>query len=321
MRWEVVARALSGSLLGIVLTDQFRDYIRKNHWLADRPGRLVRRMALAVGFLAAVMFVAALPFLYRIIPPDRTGPLFVVLVGHVATLSVWSGIYLAFHYLMGLRSAEADRLQLTVATREAELAALRSQLNPHFLFNSLNSLRSLVTEDPVRARKAVTGLSALLRYALGSSRDRTVSLHRELEATRHYLELEAIRLESRLNLQFDIDPRALDHPVPPMLVQTLAENAVKHGIARLPRGGRVRIEARRGAEELQVRVMNTGTLNPAGNDPGIGISNALERLRLLFGERANLSLVAAGPGEVCCEVVIPTLPDWRATVAGPVEAA
>jgi Histidine kinase len=306
LRWTVVGRALMGIVLGIVLTDQLRRHIHRHAWLQLPARRLVPRMMAASLVIATAMVLGVMPFLVRIIPPGRSGPFAAVFVGHVAVLLVWSGIYLSVHYLRGLRAAESEKWRLELATRDAELRALRAQLNPHFLFNSLNSLRGLVTEDPARAQEAITGLAALLRYALLSGRARTITLEQELEATRHYLDLETLRFEKRLRHRIDVDPQTLEHPVPPMLVQTLVENAVKHGIARLPEGGSVRIEARRQSHDLYIRVTNTGTLSRHSDSAGIGLANSLERLRLIFGDRAQLTLTESSPGEVSCTVLVPT---------------
>lgn len=305
LRWVVVGRAVVGTVLGIALSDQLRRHLRRNRWLELPLRRLVPRIAAASVVIAAVMVLGILPFLVRFIPPDRTGPIAAVYAGHVAMMVIWSVIYLTVHYLRGLRAAEAEKWRLVVAMRDTELRALRAQLNPHFLFNSLNSLRGLVTEDPGRAREAVTGLAALLRFALISSRARTIALGRELEATRHYLELETLRFEDRLRYRIDVDPEALEHPVPPMLVQTLVENAIKHGISKLPQGGAVRIEARERSHDLHIRVTNTGTLGDGRGSGGIGLANSLERLRLIFGDRAQLALAASDYDEVSCEVVVP----------------
>jgi len=306
LRWTVVGRAVVGAVLGIVLTDQFRRHILKRGWLRLSPAQLVPRIVVASLAIAFAMMLGVLPFLLLIIPRDRTGPLAAIFAGHVAVILGWSVIYLAVHYLRGLRGAETDRWRLEVAMRDTELRALRAQLNPHFLFNSLNSLRGLVTEDSTRAQNAVTGLAALLRFALLSSRARTITLDRELEATRHYLELESLRLESRLRYHIDVEPQTLGHLVPPMLVQTLVENAIKHGIARLADGGTVRIEARKRAHDLHIRVTNTGSLGSLGESGGIGLANSLERLRLIFGDQAQLTLAASGLDEVSCDVVVPT---------------
>lgn len=303
--WPVVGRAVVGAILGVVLTDQLRRHVHRRGWLRLPPAQLGPRIIVASLTIGTAMMLGVLPFLLLIIPPDRTGPFAAIFAGHVALILGWSGIYFAVHYLRGLRRAETDRWRLEVAMRDTELRALRAQLNPHFLFNSLNSLRGLVTEDSTRAQNAVTGLAALLRFALLSSRARTITLDRELEATRHYLELESLRLESRLRYHIDVEPQTLGHLVPPMLVQTLVENAIKHGIARLAEGGTVRIEARKKAHDLHIRVTNTGSLGSLGESSGIGLANSLERLRLIFGERAQLTLVASGPDEVSCDVVIP----------------
>ena len=260
------------------------------------------------------MVLAVSPFLLMFIPPpSRIGPLAAILASHIGIVGVWISIYVAVHYLRGLRRAETERWQLELAMRDTELLALRAQLNPHFLFNSLNSLRGLVVEDRARARDAITGLAALLRYSLRQSRDRTTTLEQELEATRHYLELEALRFEARLTFHIDVEPRALDHPIPPMLVQTIVENAIKHGIGHLPEGGVIRLEARKPLDTLFIRVTNTGTLRGAGNAHGIGLANSLERLRLIFGDEARLEVVASGPNEVTCNVLVPPLPTSRRT--------
>lgn len=306
LRWTVVARALLGTILGIVLTDQLRRHIKRNEWLQLPLHRLVPRITAASLAIAAAIVLGVMPFLVRIIPPNRAGPLAAVFVGQAAIVLGWSGIYLVVHYVRGLRLAEAEKWRLELAVRDTELRALRAQLNPHFLFNSLNSLRGLVTENPARAQDAITGMAALLRSALLSSRARTITLEHELESTRHYLDLEVLRFETRLQHRIEVDPRALDHPVPPMLVQTLVENAIKHGIATLPEGGSIWIEARKRSHDLYIRVTNTGTLGGSGEPGGCGLSNSLERLRLIFGDRAELTLVASGPEEVSCVVVIPT---------------
>ena len=148
-------------------------------------------------------------------------------------------------------------------------------------------------------------MAALMRFALLSNRARTVTLEQALEVTRHYLDLEVLRFEARLRYRVTVVPEALGHPVPPMLVQTLVENAIKHGIAKLPEGGEVRIEARMSSHDLHIRVTNTGALTGNGASEGIGLANSLERLRLLFGDRATLAISASGPDEVSCDVVIP----------------
>ncbi len=308
LRWVVVGRALVGAVLGLVLTDQLRRHMRRNGWLRMPLQTLAPRVGVASLSIAAAMVLSVMPFLLAIIrAPNRAGPMSAVFASHVAIVLGWALIYIGYHYLQGVRRAEAEKWRLKLAVRETELRALRSQLNPHFLFNSLNSLRGLVTEDPARAQEAITGLAGLLRHTLQLSRTRTTTLDRELEATEQYLELEALRFESRLHYEIDVDERAREHQVPPMLIQTLVENAIKHGISRLPEGGIVRVEARKPSDDLHVRVTNTGRLDGNREGRGIGLTNSLERLRLEFGDRVRLELKQSGPDEVTCDVVVPSL--------------
>jgi LytS/YehU family sensor histidine kinase len=306
MRWVVFGRAVLGAVLGLVLTDQLRRYMRRNGWLAMSLPDLAPRVAAASLVLAAAMVLGVMPFLLAILrTPDRKGPLLAIYASHVAIVLGWTVIYIGYRYLERIREAEAERWRLRLLARETELGALRSQLNPHFLFNSLNSLRALVTEDPARAQEAITGLAGLLRHTLQLSRTGITTLARELEATEHYLELETLRFESRLRYRIDVEERAKEHPIPPMLLQTLVENAIKHGISRSAEGGWVRIEARREAFGLHLRVTNTGRLHSQGG-LGVGLSNSLERLRLAFGEGARLDLAQSGPAETTCDVFIPS---------------
>jgi LytS/YehU family sensor histidine kinase len=230
-----------------------------------------------------------------------------VFASHVAIVLGWTSIYAGYHYLQGARKAEAEKWRLQLSMRDAELRALRSQLNPHFLFNSLNGLRGLIAEDPDRARDAIGGLAAFLRHTLQVSRTGTTTLARELEATERYLELEAVRFESRLRYSIEADDAAREHPVPPMLIQSLVENAIKHGISRLPEGGAVRVEARKRSDSVHLRVTNTGWLEKKRDGLGIGLENSLERLRLLFGDGVRLELEQTGPQEVSCVVILPEI--------------
>ncbi|HEY7817890.1 MAG TPA: histidine kinase [Vicinamibacteria bacterium] len=307
MRWVVLGRAVVGAALGVVLTDQLRRHMRRNGWLAMSLPDLAPRVLAASFAVAAAMVLGVMPFLLAILrTPSRKGPLLAIFASHLAIVLGWSLIYIGYRYLQAIRRAEVEKWRLELAARETELGALRSQLNPHFLFNSLNSLRGLIPEDPSRAQDAITRLAGLLRHTLRLSRTRIITLAGELEATVHYLELEALRFESRLRYEIDVEDGLREHPVPPMLVQTLVENAIKHGISQLPEGGLVRIEARKAQGDLRLRVSNTGTLLPNPQGRGVGLANSLERLRLAFGESVRLELVQSGPNEVACEVLSPS---------------
>jgi sensor histidine kinase YesM len=220
----------------------------------------------------------------------------------------WLCLYFFYHLFDRLNRSEVERFGLMTSVKEAELRALKSQVNPHFIFNSLNSLRALIDEDPARARKAVTQLANLLRYSLQSGQMETVPFEDELDIVNDYLALEQVRHEERLRLRLDIAPEALQLRIPPMLLQTLVENAVKYGISPNPEGGEITIVARSSGGALRIQVSNPGQIAGNGRDSstGVGLRNAADRLRLIFGERATLQLRSdLQPAQVVAEAVIP----------------
>ncbi|PTL83952.1 sensor histidine kinase [Vitiosangium sp. GDMCC 1.1324] len=226
----------------------------------------------------------------------------------VLVMGVWLVLYFGVHAVERARAAELERWKLEAAAQAAELRFLKAQLQPHFLFNCLNGLRGLIVEDPVRAQEVVTRLAALLRYSLGARTPETVPLQRELQVVQDYLGLEAIRLEERLRVRMDVEPAALDVAVPAMLVQTLVENAIKHGVSQAPSGGEVSVRARVLDRALHLEVANTHAGAATASDAevnGVGLRNASERLRLLCGAGASLRLDRTQPAVTTARVHIP----------------
>src|SRR5262245_48311960 len=173
-------------------------------------------------------------------------------------------------------------MQAQLSLRQAELRALQAQINPHFLFNSLNAIRGTVTENPEQARDMITRLANLFRRSLRSDDAQMIPLSDEMAAVSDYLALESVRFEERLGVCVDVTSEAERCEVPAMLVQTLVENAVKHGISQLPRGGILSIRGILESGRLVLEVANTGSLQQANrNGTRTGLSNAQERLRLL----------------------------------------
>lgn len=307
--WYYIANALCAPV-GIGLTHAYRAYVRWQGWTTYSLWRLVPRVTVATA-LISVLFAAGSAGVFQVIFSSYTAPaesLMLVLFNAIRvapTMLLWSVLYFGIHYFWNYRSAEVDRLQLAVQSRDAKLDALKLQLNPHFLFNSLNSVRALVTEDPDQAKTMITRLARLLRTTLKSSQTLTVPLQKELDLVRTYLELEAVRLEERLTFTIHAEPEAREAPVPPMLVQALVENAIKHGIATRPDGGAIRVGAQLTDDALLVRVANTGRLDPDADSGGLGLQNVRERLRLLFGDEATLLLRMDGPDMVVAEACLP----------------
>ena len=213
----------------------------------------------------------------------------------------WMVVYVAV--TSGRRQREKQ-----LALRDAELRGLEAQINPHFLFNSLNSIRGLVIENPPLAQDLITRLASILRYNLHRDAGHTVPFESELEATADYLALESARYEDRLRIRFAIDPATRSIAVPPMLLQTLVENAIKHGIATLPGGGELVVRCATEDGTLVLEVENTGQLAEADTGrPRLGLNNIRERLRILYAGRAELNLTAHD-GRVAATVRIPILP-------------
>jgi sensor histidine kinase YesM len=214
----------------------------------------------------------------------------------------------AIHYLFvaaeASREAERRLLEAEVAAREAELQALKAQLNPHFLFNSLNSVASLAASDPAGARDMCIQLGDYLRGTLKASTD-LQPLRQELEQVRRFLRVESVRYGDRLQVEEEIDEGCLEVPVPPLLLQPLVENALKHGIAGLVEGGLVRIGGRCGTERLTVWVENPfDPESPKGSGAGVGLANVRHRLEKVFGDEARLRSNRSGT-TYRAEVVIP----------------
>lgn len=198
---------------------------------------------------------------------------------------------------------EAEELRLATAHDRAELEALRTQLNPHFLFNCLNSVRALVGKDPVRAREMITSLSALLRYLLKGHPDIFETVETEMGIVMKYLSIEQIRFGAKLVVETSVTAEALPGKVPSMIILTLVENAIKHGISKLEGEGLIRIEIAVADGLLGIRVINTGQLEAARK--GIGLENTRRRMKLFSGDTATFQIFSAVPNTVTAYLSLP----------------
>jgi len=297
----------------ILCTHGYRAYIRRRGWLALTVWRLLPRAILASAIIgiAITILEAALWFvlLGRGTVHEIPGWLPSALIGWSIYVFFWGLWYFRVKEYRRVRQLEVEKFQLAVVAKDAQLQALVSQINPHFLFNCLNSLRALIVENPRVAQDMVTALSSLLRYSLEAGREMTVPLKTELEMVETYLQLQSIRFEERLSSETDSAPDALQIQVPAMLVQSLVENGVKHGIEKRKNGGEIRIASWLENGSLKIRVTNPGRLAPSGDSMQIGLENARERLRLLYGDSASLILRNDGMDSVVAEISIPARPE------------
>jgi sensor histidine kinase YesM len=226
-----------------------------------------------------------------------------VLYGTLVVYAVQFALYHLVRNVQRLRQKERQATELLAVAREQQLAALKAQVNPHFLFNTLNSISATLKEDPDQAREMIAKLASLMRYALDSADRDRVSLREEIDFVRRYLDLERHRFSDRLEASVDVeleDDEALDTPVPPMVLQPLVENALRHGIAPSEEGGRAAVRISENGDQIRVRVEDTGVgAEPdaplADPDGGTGLVNTSTRLKRTFGPDAALHTAPNDP--------------------------
>ena len=206
---------------------------------------------------------------------------------------------------LALLDAEARREALQAQQIEAQLSALNAQIEPHFLFNTLAHVKRLYETTPERGRDMLGRLIAYLRAALPNMRRGASTLGDELELVRSYLAILQMRMGERLAFDIDAEPALLGTPLPPMVLPTLVENAIKHGLAPLPEGGRIRVGARRDAGALVLEVADDGRGFVGSGGSGVGLANTRARLAAMFGARAALELEAAQPRGVVARLRVP----------------
>ena len=229
-------------------------------------------------------------------------------------LSIWNLIYFSYHYIIKSQNDQLDKMRLESLVKELELNTIKAHINPHFIFNALNSIRALVDEDPQRARTAITELSNILRSSMYAEKVETTPMRKELSIVKDYLALEHIRFEDRLQIEYDINEETLDLPVPPMMLQTLVENAIKHGISKQKDGGIIKVKSDfiNGHHELVVQ--NTGWLKGNMGNDGFGISGTINRLQLLFGAKAFFNIHNTDDNLVEAKVVLPVTQNEKVKV-------
>jgi len=295
----------------------------------NRPAR-----ALAVHAVAAFAFSVAGMLLYTIGEQalDPGGDFFTreafasLFVGglHIDLLiyAMLVGVLHALEHQRRHRERELNAAQLEAALARAELSALRQQLNPHFLFNTLNSIGVLMEEDARAARKMLVHLSELLRMMLRSDRAQEVSVKDEIELLESYLEIERVRFQDRLEILLDVDPEALDARVPDLVLQPLVENAIKHGVVPRPSGGRVTVSVRKRKDQLRLEVSDDGPGLGSGGSArgaGLGLRNTQVRLEKLYGDGHRFELTRAKPSGLCVVLTLPFAlgPATALAVSGP----
>lgn len=303
----------------LLATHFFRRFITRWEWLKLLFGQLFPRIIISSLALSAIVLPIQMGFTYIIsgsFSADASAILRAIIEGSFLFF-FWQVAYFLYHYVNNYNR----NLKLEAMINEFELNKLKSQLNPHFIFNALNSVKALVDEDPDRAKDSIYQLSSILRSSLMMDKRKVITFEEELDIVQNYLALEGTRFEERLRTEFDIAPEALRYKVPPMMLQTLVENGIKHGISKYKDGGVIKLKAIVADNILHIQISNTGQLDPNHKPTtGYGISSTMQRLDLLYDKEAVFTIENEGEMTVVTKLQIPVWNVRELTVREQIEA-
>jgi two-component system, LytTR family, sensor kinase len=300
---------LTEAFLCLLLTHFARNLISRWKWIFLPMTRLFPRVLVMVVLMSIVLYFVRIPvnlMLGRLFDPLAAfDP--VTILGQSSFYAIlfflWTVFYFTFHYFDQYNKS----LKYEASMIEIELKNLKSQLNPHFIFNALNSIRALVDENPGKSKQAINQLSNILRNSLASDKKGMMRFDEELKIVKDYLGLESIRFEERLKTDFEIHPESTQFMVPPLMIQTLVENGIKHGISKLTAGGVVQVKTDVFDHKLCIQIRNSGQLvqTMKKNKTGLGLKNTTQRLKLIYGDDASFRIVNENDNFVLTEIIIP----------------
>jgi len=301
-KWQIALDFFIITLLSMFFTHQLKRALNKYLEFDNLKLQDILKV-LGLFTLTTILFYATfllyLRFAYTIIydrvdvfdhPTQSLANNIALIINYGVYFTIWAVFYVAVKGLMELNKSREQRLELESNLKESQLNTLKGQINPHFMFNSLNNIRGLMLEDVEKSRHMLTSLSETLRYSLTNNGNDAIALEDELEMVDNYIELSKIQFENRLQFKTQIDDGILHIKVPPMIVQMLVENAIKHGVSKLKQGGIVSLNAYLEAENLKIEVANPGTLQTSKNTTQVGLENIRKRITLLYGEKGEFSL-------------------------------
>jgi len=289
------------SVGGLLVTSAYRFYLKKHGISFNlKAGKFIRVLIFSTLIISICWLILIVILFLPVINQYHIKLLELVLnlVPLTFMALAWVVIYMIYHLLTEYHETEIKRWKLEAEVQKATLGALKSQINPHFMFNSLNNIRALILEDHQKARVMITKFAELLRYALQHPEEKEITVEGELGVLRQYLELVKLQYEEKLQYKIDADGEVLTETVPPMILQLLVENSVKHGIALLPKGGEILVSVEKTIDGVCLSVKNTGSLqhkNELEESLGIGLKNIASRLKLLYDKRANLQMKEEPP--------------------------
>jgi sensor histidine kinase YesM len=309
---------LSDVALYILITHLYRNFALRHNWQQLNLSQLLRRIIPAIIVMGTVYLLVTSVKVYlfnRWISPGSTQPFLIffktyrlpMFMAGIRLMSIWLLAYHLYHYAQREINIAKENARLELITRDAQLNNLSAQLNPHFLFNSLNNIKALVIENPKAARRAIDLLSDLLRTALYGRDVQLAKISAEVSLVKDYLELEKLRFEERLQFNIDIDEGLSNALILRFGIQALVENGVKHGIAKQKDGGFISIKVEQEDWAIKISVRNPGTFNLAPQHEGLGLKNLTERLQLQYKGKAGFEIANETGGTVLATITIPSV--------------
>ena len=301
-----IYNVLSSFIVGIGSTHLYKLFSYRYNWHLLSIRKLLPIMFLGVFSLLIIYTIFNFLISYSIYGDatlDRE-TLIGMVSGGLRYNAIWVLAFHMYHYARRESKNELEKARLETIAMEAQLHQLNTELNPHFLFNSLNSVKALILENPQAARKALVILSDILRYSLNISKKGVIRLEEELVQIEDYLRMEKIRFEERLEYQLNIAPLSKRAIILPLSLHNLVENAIKHGISKRVNGGNVELKSEIINDRLLLEVRNDGQLIQE-NSGGLGVKNLKERLQLMYGSEASFSLKNINGSQVTASIQIP----------------
>lgn len=292
---ELIYSLLSIYIIVLFIAHLFRSLIVKLNWFSLSIGRLIPRILIATLAIGVIIYFLKSIVVEILIVQNQYeftwSEAFPAIISWTLLYLIWSLLYFLFHFFNNYKKEEIKNLKWQAAKNEIELNKLKSQLNPHFVFNSMNSIRALVDEDPALAKNAITQLSNVLRTSLLMGSKKLIPLGDEMKLVNDYLGLEKTRFEERLIIVKNIGAETETFLVPPLMVQTIVENGIKHGTSRLPEGGTIEIISSIINNKLEIIIYNSGYYDKdLKSETGFGLVNTIQRLQLLFGDEASFEI-------------------------------
>ncbi len=295
-----IINAVSIFIGGLFFTSIMRYFFKKNNW---QDWKMINLVLISIATIVIVSFVwticVMLLAMFTVDGFSITGiQLFAGAVPLGMIVTIWTLIYFTYQLLKKYHFNKIKRLELQTEIQRAQLGTLKSQINPHFLFNTLNNIKALMLEDVDLARKMLTNFSELFSYSLQHAEKKEVLLEEELEVLGKYLELIKIQYEEKLKYEINVDSDLYGEFIPPMILQLLVENAIKHGVSQELNGGEVIVNVSKKENTILIQVKNTGSLknkNKLETTLGIGQRNIKERLALIYQNNALLKMIEEPP--------------------------